>query len=63
MNNVNKLLEEFEELQENMRGARSSSVSVTRIDDEKGGYEVFLCAYRIDPDHKDDQGLKLVKNQ
>lgn len=61
MNNINKILEKFEELQENMLPARSCSVPVTRIDDQKGGYEVFLCAYRINANEQDGQALKLVK--
>jgi hypothetical protein len=61
MNNINNLLEKFEELQENMLGARSCSTPVTRIDDEKGGYEIFLVAYRIDAVKQDEQSLKLVK--
>jgi hypothetical protein len=63
MNNINKILEKFEELQENMLGARSCSTPVARIDDENGGYEIFLVAYRIDSDEQDDQALKLVKLQ
>jgi len=63
MNNINNIIEKFEELQDNMSAARSCSTHVTRIDDEKGGYEIFLVAYRIDADALDEQSLKLVKLQ
>ena len=60
-NNVNKLLERFEELQENMGPGAAASVPICRIDDEKGGYEVFLVAHRIHPDKRDDYASKLVR--
>lgn len=60
-NNVNKLLERFEELQENMGPGAAASVPVCRIHDEKDGYEVFLVAHRIDTDKRDEFASKMVR--
>lgn len=62
-NNINKLLEKFEELQENMGPASIATVPVCRVcrvQDDNGGYEVFLCAFRIPHEKKDEYAIKLI---
>lgn len=61
MNVINKLLESFDELNDSMQGAAGSVHPVTRVDDEKGGYEVFIVAYRINEEDKDALASSLIR--
>ena len=61
MNDVNKLLESFDELKDNMSMAAGAAIPITRIEHEKGGYEVYLVAFRIPKNDSDKMASALIR--